>query len=50
MVHCQHETDNNWAIGQYAEGAGLANRFKELTDKQADKCDALEGFLLTYLL
>ncbi|KAJ3504952.1 hypothetical protein NMY22_g17752 [Coprinellus aureogranulatus] len=35
---------NNWAKGYYTEGAELVDSIMEIVRRQAEKCDALQGF------
>ena len=46
----QSGTGNNWARGQYTEGAELADSVLDVVRKEAKSCDCLQGFQLTHLL
>ncbi|KAF9647894.1 beta-tubulin 2 [Thelephora ganbajun] len=41
---------NNWAKGFYTEGAELIDPIQECLQKQAEACDALQGFQITHSL
>ncbi|KAB0401984.1 hypothetical protein E2I00_014402 [Balaenoptera physalus] len=46
----QPGTGNNWARGQYTEGAELADSVLDVVRKEAESCDCLQGFQLTHSL
>eukprot|EP00069_Balaena_mysticetus_P002698 bmy_16170T0 len=46
----QSGTGNNWARGQYTEGAELADSVLDVVRKEAESCDCLQGFQLTHSL
>lgn len=39
---------NNWAKGYYTEGAELMDSILEITRKQAENCDCLQGFQMVH--
>ncbi|KAF9550038.1 beta-tubulin 2 tubb2 [Agrocybe pediades] len=41
---------NNWAKGYYTEGAELADNILDIVRKQAESCDALQGFQILHSL
>ncbi|KNZ73349.1 Tubulin beta-2 chain [Termitomyces sp. J132] len=41
---------NNWAKGFYTEGAELIDSILEVTRKQAESCDSLQGFQIVHSL
>ena len=41
---------NNWAKGHYTEGAELVDAVMDVTRKEAENCDCLQGFQLTHSL
>lgn len=41
---------NNWAKGQYTEGAELVDSVMDCVRKEAEGCDCLQGFQMTHSL
>ncbi len=41
---------NNWAIGHYTEGAGIALDVMDVVRKETEGCDCLQGFQLCHSL
>ncbi|KAH0821314.1 hypothetical protein GEV33_001477 [Tenebrio molitor] len=41
---------NNWAKGHYTEGAELADTILDITRKEAEGCDCLQGFQIVHSL
>jgi len=41
---------NNWAKGYYTEGAELADSILDIVRRQAESCDALQGFQFLHSL
>jgi len=41
---------NNWAKAHYTEGAEMADSVMEVVRKEAEKCEALQGFQLAHSL
>jgi len=41
---------NNWAKGHYTEGAELVDSVMDVVRKEAENCDALQGFQITHSL
>ncbi|XP_037084721.1 tubulin beta chain-like [Pollicipes pollicipes] len=41
---------NNWAKGHYTEGAELVDQVLDVTRKEAEACDCIQGFQLTHSL
>jgi tubulin beta len=50
FVFGQNGAGNNWAKGHYTEGAELIESVLEVIRKEAEGCDALQGFQLTHSL
>jgi len=50
FVHAQSSAGNNWAKGHYTEGAELVDSVMDVVRKEAEGCDALQGFQLTHSL
>lgn len=50
FVSGQSGAGNNWARGHYTEGAELSDGVLELTRRQAECCDCLQGFQMTHSL
>ncbi|KAM9819525.1 tubulin beta-1 chain-like isoform 1-T5 [Syngnathus typhle] len=46
----QRGAGNNWAKGQYTEGAELVDSVLDVVRKEAEECDYLQGFQLTHSL
>jgi len=44
FVHAQSGAGNNWAKGHYTEGAELIDAVMDVTRKEAEDCDCLQGF------
>jgi tubulin beta len=44
FVHAQSGAGNNWAKGHYTEGAELIDEVMDVTRKEAEDCDCLQGF------
>jgi tubulin beta len=50
FVFGQNSAGNNWAKGQYTEGAELIDSVLDVVRKEAEGCDALQGFQMTHSL
>jgi hypothetical protein len=50
IVFGQSGAGNNWAKGHYTEGAELVDSVLDVVRKEAESCDALQGFQLTHSL
>lgn len=50
FVFGQTGAGNNWAKGYYTEGAELIDSVMDVIRKEAESCDALQGFQLTHSL
>jgi len=50
IVFGQSGAGNNWAKGHYTEGAELVDSVLDVVRKEAEACDALQGFQLTHSL
>lgn len=48
FVFGQTGAGNNWAKGHYTEGAELIDSVLDVVRKEAESCDALQGFQLTH--
>ena len=48
FVNGQSGAGNNWAKGHYTEGAELVDSIMEVVRKEAESCDALQGFQITH--
>jgi tubulin beta len=48
FVHGHSGAGNNWAKGHYTEGAELVDSIMEVVRKEAESCDALQGFQITH--
>jgi len=48
FVNGQSGAGNNWAKGHYTEGAELVDSIIEVVRKEAESCDALQGFQITH--
>jgi len=48
FIFGQSGAGNNWAKGHYTEGAELVDNIMEVTRKEAEACDVLQGFQLTH--
>lgn len=50
LIYGQSSAGNNWAKGHYTEGAELVDSVMEVVRKEAEGCDALQGFQITHSL
>ncbi|KAG9390336.1 alpha beta tubulin [Carpediemonas membranifera] len=50
FVFGQSGAGNNWAKGHYTEGAELVDAVLDVVRKEAEGCDALQGFQMTHSL
>lgn len=50
FVYGQAGAGNNWAKGRYTEGAEIADAVLDLTRKEAEGCDCLQGFQIIHAL
>jgi tubulin beta len=50
FVFGQSGAGNNWAKGHYTEGAELIDSVLDVVRKEAEACDCLQGFQITYSL
>ena len=50
FVFGQSGAGNNWAKGHYTEGAELVDSVLDVTRKEAESCDCLQGFQLCHSL
>jgi len=50
FVFAQSGAGNNWAKGHYTEGAELIDSVLDVVRKEAEGCDALQGFQITHSL
>lgn len=50
LIYGQSSAGNNWAKGHYTEGAELIDIVMESVRKEAEGCDALQGFQITHSL
>jgi len=50
FVFGQSGAGNNWAKGHYTEGAELIDQVMDVVRKEAEACDALQGFQVTHSL
>jgi len=48
FVFGQSGAGNNWAKGHYTEGAELVDAIMDVTRKEAEGCDMLQGFQITH--
>ncbi|EJK55859.1 hypothetical protein THAOC_24355 [Thalassiosira oceanica] len=48
FVFGQSGAGNNWAKGHYTEGAELVDAIMDVTRKEAEACDMLQGFQVTH--
>ncbi|KAK7032757.1 tubulin beta chain [Favolaschia claudopus] len=48
FLHGESGAGNNWAKGYYTEGAELIDSILDVVRKQAEPCDALQGFQLIH--
>ncbi|KAL3317920.1 hypothetical protein Ciccas_003427 [Cichlidogyrus casuarinus] len=46
FVNGQNGAGNNWAKGHYTEGAELVEHVMDVINKEAEKCDHMQGFQL----
>lgn len=44
FIYGQNGAGNNWAKGHYTEGAEMIEEVLDVVRKEADGCDALQGF------
>eukprot|EP01130_Rhizamoeba_saxonica_P002612 TRINITY_DN1237_c3_g1_i1.p1 TRINITY_DN1237_c3_g1~~TRINITY_DN1237_c3_g1_i1.p1 ORF type:complete len:478 (+),score=129.22 TRINITY_DN1237_c3_g1_i1:99-1532(+) len=49
-VHAVNGAGNNWAKGHYTEGAELIEEIVDMTRKEVESCDCLQGFQVTHSL
>ena len=49
-VFGQSGAGNNWAKGHYTEGAELVDSVLDVVRREAEGCDALQGFQITHSL
>jgi tubulin beta len=50
MIFAQSGAGNNWAKGHYTEGAELVESVMDVLRREAEGCDALQGFQLCHSL
>jgi tubulin beta len=50
FVFGQSGAGNNWAKGHYTEGAELVDQVLDVVRREAEGCDALQGFQITHSL
>ncbi len=50
FVFGQSGAGNNWAKGHYTDGAELIDSVLDVARKEAEGCDALQGFQITHSL
>jgi tubulin beta len=50
FIHGQSGAGNNWAKGHLTEGAALIDSVLDLTRKEAEGCDCLQGFTMSHSL
>ncbi|KAI5481730.1 tubulin beta chain [Pseudohyphozyma bogoriensis] len=50
FIFGQSSAGNNWAKGHYTEGAELVDSVMDVVRKEAEGCDALQGFQITHSL
>ncbi|KAG5644635.1 Tubulin beta-2 chain [Asterophora parasitica] len=50
FIHAQSGAGNNWAKGFYTEGAELIESILDVVRRQAESCDALQGFQILHSL
>jgi len=50
FIHGQSGAGNNWAKGFYTEGAELIDTILDTTRRQAEACEALQGFQIIHSL
>ncbi|KAL3309174.1 hypothetical protein Ciccas_012279 [Cichlidogyrus casuarinus] len=50
FIFGQNGAGNNWAKGHYTEGAELVDSITDVTRKEAESCDCLQGFQLCHSL
>ncbi|XP_018013932.1 tubulin beta chain [Hyalella azteca] len=50
FIFGQSGAGNNWAKGHYTEGAELVDNVVDVTRKEVEGCDCLQGFQLTHSL
>jgi hypothetical protein len=48
FVFGQSGAGNNWAKGHYTEGAEMIDSVLDVVRKEAESCDCLQGFQITY--
>ncbi|KAF9478839.1 beta-tubulin 2 tubb2 [Pholiota conissans] len=49
-LHSESGAGNNWAKGYYTEGAELVDSILDIVRRQAETCDALQGFQILHSL
>lgn len=50
MIFGQSSAGNNWAKGHYTEGAELVDQILDVTRREAENCDCLQGFQIAHSL
>ncbi|KAI5692259.1 tubulin beta chain-like [Diaphorina citri] len=50
FLHGQSGAANNWAKGHYTEGVELVDAVMDLTRREAENCDCMQGFQVTHSL
>ncbi|MEL7093786.1 MAG: hypothetical protein AAFN94_18890, partial [Pseudomonadota bacterium] len=50
LIFGQSGAGNNWAKGHYTEGAELIDQILDVTRKEAEGCDCLQGFQICHSL
>lgn len=50
FVFGQSSAGNNWAKGHYTEGAELVDQVLDVVRREAEGCDALQGFQISHSL
>eukprot|EP00043_Microstomoeca_roanoka_P008083 m.77974 g.77974 ORF g.77974 m.77974 type:complete len:453 (+) comp14093_c0_seq1:45-1403(+) len=50
FIFGQYGAANNWAKGQYTDGAELVDAVLDILRREAEACDCLQGFQLTHSL
>eukprot|EP01115_Flamella_aegyptia_P009006 TRINITY_DN3786_c0_g1_i1.p1 TRINITY_DN3786_c0_g1~~TRINITY_DN3786_c0_g1_i1.p1 ORF type:complete len:518 (+),score=110.25 TRINITY_DN3786_c0_g1_i1:41-1594(+) len=50
MIYSQNGGGNNWAVGNYTEGAELCDSVMDAIRKEVERCDVLQGFQFTHSL
>ncbi len=49
-VYGQNGSGNNWAKGHYTEGAELLDKVMERISKEVERCESLDGFIISQSL